>query len=407
MKKEWLVLLICFFIVMTGFGITLPVLPFHAERLALARGTSRQALLLHVGLLTSLYALMQFVFAPVWGRWSDVIGRKPLILIGVAGLAAGQVLFGVSTSLWMLCGSRAIAGALSSAAFPAAQAYIADTTTEDERKRGMGWLGASVSLGFVLGPALGGVLARRDLNVSFNYGPFLVDSFSLPFFTSAALALLTLLLAVWLLPETLRHMAVQGAEKAEVRNRGELNRMLRPFLGLTMLVQLGIAMFETTFALYAQQVLGYGPASVGVGFMVCGLVMAVLQAVLVGNLWTKIREDYLIAAGSALMGVGLILLLTARNQVLVMVFIALFGVGIAVVLPSLSALISKSGGKSTGRALGMQSAANSLGQTAGPLLGGMLFAWNAGLPYLIDGILLMGIGLIILRKRKEDCPHRN
>lgn len=320
---------------------------------------------MHIGLLTSLYALMQFVFAPLWGKWSDRIGRKPLILIGIAGFSAGQILYGVSTSLWMLCGSRVIAGALSSAAFPAAQAYIADTASEDERRRGMGLLGTSISLGFVLGPALGGVLARIDLNVSFHYGPILADNFSIPFFIAAAMALLTFLLAVRFLPETFRREA-QEPEKADTQNPEKLNHKLRVLLGLTMLVQLGIAAFETTFALYAEQVLGLGPADVGIDFMICGLVMAVLQAVPVGRIWKKPREDYLLAGGSVLMGAGLILLLTARTQVLAGVFIALFAAGIALVLPSLSTLISKGGVRSTGRALGMQNAANSLGNPQDP-----------------------------------------
>ena len=115
MKKHLFVLLACLFVVMIGFGITLPVLPFYVERLALEAGASQQSIVLHVTLLTSVYALMQFIFAPLWGRWSDRIGRRPLILIGIAGYVVAQVLFGLSTSLWLLYAVRIGGGILSSA----------------------------------------------------------------------------------------------------------------------------------------------------------------------------------------------------------------------------------------------------------------------------------------------------
>ena len=154
MTKHLLVLFFCLFLVMIGFGITLPVFPFYAERLARAGGASQGVAAVHVGLLTGLYALMQFLFAPLWGRWSDRIGRKPLVLIGIAGFAVAQALFGLANSLWLFYGARLIGGILSSAMFPAVTAYVADVTTEDERSRGMAWEGTAVSLGVDLVPHL-------------------------------------------------------------------------------------------------------------------------------------------------------------------------------------------------------------------------------------------------------------
>ncbi|HEY5931296.1 MAG TPA: MFS transporter, partial [Nitrospira sp.] len=121
-------LLMALFVVMIGFGVTLPVLPFFTERLVRADGESRDSIAFHVGMLTAIYALMQFVMAPVWGRWSDTIGRRRLMLTGIAGAMASQFLFAVSTSLWLLYLARTAGGILSSALFPAAAAYIADVT---------------------------------------------------------------------------------------------------------------------------------------------------------------------------------------------------------------------------------------------------------------------------------------
>ena len=214
MKKHLFVLLACLFVVMIGFGITLPVLPFYVERLALAEGVSRQSIVLHVTLLTGVYALMQLIFAPLWGRWSDRIGRRPLILIGIAGYVVAQVLFGLATSLWLLYAARIVGGVLSSATLPVSAAYVVDMTTKKERSRGMAWLGTAASLGVVVGPALGGLLSRRDWHFNWSTGHFKVDSFSTPFFAAALLGLLTLLAALRWLPESLPKTSAQDTKPA-------------------------------------------------------------------------------------------------------------------------------------------------------------------------------------------------
>lgn len=158
--KRLFVLLACLFVVMIGFGITLPVLPFYVERLAQAEGATRQAIVMHVTLLTAVYSLGQLVFAPVWGRWSDRMGRRPLLLMGLAGYVIAQVLFGLATSLWLLYAARVLGGILSSATLPVSAASVADATTDVERGRGMAWLGTATSLGVVVGPALGLISTR-------------------------------------------------------------------------------------------------------------------------------------------------------------------------------------------------------------------------------------------------------
>ena len=138
--RRLFVLLACLFVVMIGFGITLPVLPFYVERLAQAEGAMPQAVVMHVALLTAAYPLGQLVFAPVWGLWSDRRGRRPLLLMGMAGYVIAQILFGLATSLWLLYGARILGGILSSATLPVSAAYVADATIDAERGRG-GWRG--------------------------------------------------------------------------------------------------------------------------------------------------------------------------------------------------------------------------------------------------------------------------
>jgi len=397
--KHLFVLLACLFVVMIGLGITVPVLPFYVERLALAEGVSRQSVVIHVGLLTGVYALGQLIFAPVWGRLSDRTGRRPLILIGIAGYVIAQVLFGLATSLWLLYAARILGGILSSATLPVSAAYVADMTTDEERGRGMAWLGTAVSLGFVVGPALGGILSRRDLHFTARYGHFMIDSFSVPFFAAAFLGLLTLFAAMRWLPESLPARAPGATGENTETDWRRLARVLSPLLGLALAVQFGLAIFEGTFALYAQAKFKYGPVEVGAVFVVCGLVMTVFQVGAVGFLAGRIREIYQIGAGFGLMGTSLALLIMARAKFFVFALVGLLALGTAFVSPNLAALISKRGGtRGVGTALGLQNAANSLGQASGPILGGALFAWQMNAPYSLTAALLLMVVLAIAWK---------
>ena len=411
MRKELFVLLACLFVVMIGLGITLPVLPFYVERLALAGGASRQAVVLHVTLLTAVYALMQLFFAPLWGRWSDRIGRRPVLLIGIAGYVITQVLFGMATSLWLLYAARVLGGVLSSATLPVSSAYVVDMTTSEERSRGLAWLGTAASLGVVVGPALGGLLARRDWHFNWSAGHLRVDSFSIPFFAAAFLGLLTLLAALRWLPESLPVASVPDSAPArETAKAGSwltLVRSLFPLLLLTFAGQFALTTFEGTFALFAQTKFDFGLAEVGSVFVVCGLVMAVFQAGAAGFLAGKVGEMVQVGAGFAVMGAGIALITAAQTKVLVFVFVAVLALGMALIAPNLTALVSKRGGGSqAGASLGLQNAVNSLGQAIGPVVGGALFIWQINAPYLLTGALLITVALVTGWKAMDRGARR-
>lgn len=392
--KRLFVLLACLFVVMIGFGITLPVLPFYVERLAQAEGVTPEAIVMHVTLLTAVYPMGQLVFAPIWGRWSDRTGRRRLLLMGMAGYVIAQILFGLATSLWLLYAARILGGMLSSATLPVSAAYVADATTEGERGRGMAWLGTATSLGFVVGPALGGLLARRDLHVTARYGHVMIDGFSIPFFAAAGLGAVTLAAAIRWLPESLpAHARRSGSAQPDLRT---LVRSLSPLLGLAFVAQFALAMFEATFALHAQAVLDYGPAEVGAVFVVCGLVMAIFQVGASGFLAGRVAELTQIGIGFALMGTSLAVLMMPRGMASVLALVGVLALGMALISPNLAALISTRGGsRRAGTALGAQNAANSLGQASGPLVGGALFIWQMNAPYMLSGGALVAIALVI------------
>jgi len=409
--KHLFVLLACLFVVMIGLGITMPVLPFYVERLALAEGASQPSIILHVTLLTGVYALMQLIFAPLWGGWSDRIGRRPLILIGIAGYIVAQVAFGLSTTLWLLYGARIVGGILSSATLPVSAAYVADLTTNEERSRGMAWIGTTVSLGVVVGLALGGLLSRQDWHFNWTTGHLKVDSFSVPFFAAAFIGLLTLLAAWRWLPESLPHSElrkmdlVEGADKDAKTDRRTLVKTLAPLLLLTLAGQFALTMFEGTFALFAQAKFNFGPTEVGYVFVVCGLVMTVFQAGAVGFLAGKISEFVQIGVGFVLMGSGIAFLALVQTKFFIFAFVAILALGMAFIAPNLASLVSKRGGsREAGASLGIQNAANSFGQAGGPILGGALFMWQINAPYLFSGavlfVLALGIGWrVMVRKR--------
>lgn len=381
---------------MIGLGLTLPVLPFYIERMALTEGASASLATTHVGILTGIFALMQFFFAPLWGKWSDRIGRRPLFLTGLGGYAISMILFGIGTNLEMLYGARILGGMFSAAIFPAATAYVTDVTSPKDRGRGMAWLGSAVSLGVVVGPALGAFLSRINGHLTYRFAQFHIDSFSMPFFATALLSFLTLLAALWWLPESLEPPCVELPEKqapaespAQLRSGWRFVKDLPgQFLLLAFITQFALALFEGTFALHAQKIIGYGPAQMGIIFAVCGLVMAIAQGAVVSWLIEKAGENKLLPAGFTLMALGLAMLMTAKAMLLILVYVALFAFGVALITPALAALVSKRSGDKPGMALGFLNAANSLGQAGGPAAAGLLLAWHIHLPYLLAALLL-------------------
>ena len=198
------------------------------------------------------------------------------------------------------------------------------------------------------------------------------------------------------LSESLPAHAPRSAGEETATDWRRLARRLGPLLGLALVGQFGLVIFEATFALYAQAKFNYGPVEVGAVFVVCGLVMTVFQVGAVGFLAGRIREMYQIGAGFGLMGTSLALLVMARTTFVVFALVGLLALGTAFISPNLAALISKRGGsRHVGAALGVQNAANSLGQASGPLLGSALFIWQMDAPYLLTGALLVTVALVI------------
>ena len=376
-KRNMYILTFVLFVVMLGYGIVIPILPFYIESMG-AGGTE-------LGLLVASYAIMRLFFGPVWGSLSDRVGRKPVLLIGILGYAVTMVWFGLATQLWMLFAARILAGILSSATAPTTMAYIGDSTPEKERGGGMGMLGAAGGVGTILGPVLGGFLGGESL--------------AIPFFIAAGLSILSLLLAWRFLPESLP----AGNRQKPKSNAGFLDvrlwmQTIRSPIGilfvLTFISTCGLMIFANVFGLYALERFNFGTEEVGVMMMVLGLVSAITQGVLAGPLTARWGDEQVIKAGLLATAVGFILMLLADTYLTIMLTTAFFGLGTALQIPALTSLTSKRATVSQGVAMGLSNSFVSLGRIFGPVLGGTIFDVNVFLPYL-GGSAIMGLGFIV------------
>jgi DHA1 family multidrug resistance protein-like MFS transporter len=376
-RKNIIILSFTLVVVMLGFGMVIPIFPFYIEKLG-AGGSE-------LGLLVATAAFLEFLCAPLWGAISDRAGRKPVLMIGLVGYAVSLVLFGLSTRLWMLFASRALSGLLSAATYPTALAYIGDTTSEEDRGSGMGWLGAAMGLGVILGPAVGGLLGGESL--------------SLPFFIAAALSALALLLVAILLPESLPVEARHSGEwKVPTVNLGQMWRALFSPIGILLfmiwLVSFGLANFEAVFGLYAALKFNYGPERVGAILSVIGIVTTVGKGVFTGPLTKRWGEALVIKASLLAGSLGFIVLLLANSYATVLLATGVFILSKTLLRPAVLSLTSKRATVGQGVAMGLSNSFMSLGRIVGPLWAGFIFDVNFNYPYL-SGALILFLGFLV------------
>ena len=408
MPRSLFLLFFALFLAMIGFGLTLPVLPAFVERLALGRAATPGRVAFHVGALTSAYALTQLALAPLWGWWSDRHGRKTLVVVGLIGVALSHVAFGLGYSLPLLYGARLAGGAFAAALVVAATAAVADAIPPGERGRAMAWLGTAVSLGFVAGPALGALLARDEWHLDFTPGHLIFDGFSVPFFAAAGLTLAAVPPVMRFFPawsmQAPERPAELGGDAATPAKWGRLAWRLAGVLSLVLVAQGALALFAAVFALYADRVLGLGLREIGIAFALCGGVMAVFQGGAVGWLNGRVRVRVQISSGFGMLGGGLLLLPAVSSVLAVFAAVSLLALGIAFVTPNPLTLAADRSGRQAGMGLGLLNTFAGLGQMLGPLVGSLLFAWQADLPFLLAGGIALVVGAWSLRRRPILIP---
>jgi len=388
-RRNLAILFFTMVVVMMGFGMIIPILPFYIIEFG-AGGSA-------MGVLMATYAIMQFIFSPIWGGVSDRIGRKPVLMIGVLGNAIAQILFGFSTELWMLIAARILAGILSSATLPTAMAYIGDSTSEKNRGGGMGIIGAAMGVGMVLGPGIAGWMATYSL--------------SAPFFLAAGLSLLALGFIFLILPESLPpEKRAESISKISGPQLKELWSALFSPIGfllfLSFLVSFGLTNFESVFGLYANASYDYGPQQVGGLLTFIGLISAVVQGGLTGPFtrrWGEVTVIKVSLLGSAL---GFALMVLADSFVTVLLTTGFFVTSNAMLRPSVSALISRRATMGQGVAMGLNNAFMSLGRSTGPLWAGFIYDINLSYPYWSGSIIMLVSFIISMIRLKPEEPVR-
>ncbi len=384
-------LLLCVFVVMIGYGVALTVLPVYTERIHGLNGASNRLIAFHLGVLTSVFALAQLVAGPAVGRLGDRVGRRPLILAGLVGVGVTEAAFAFTSSLWWLYGLRVAGGLAASLLTVGALAAIADQTSEENRAQGMAWFGTAVSLGVVAGPLLGALLGRVGTGTAAGLR---FDGYTGPFLAAGTLALLAGAAAFFFVPESL----APGADKRGRRDVLWRTLTSSPLLGLVTASQFGLALFEGTFVLYARERLSFGSGQTAAVFVVCGIVMAVLQTAVVGPLTRIVGPTRQAAAGFVLMGTGIGALVVVRSFPVVLAAVGVLAFGTALVIPNLSSLVATTSDGRFGTALGLKSSASSLGQFLGPLVGGSMLAWRVSSPYVLAASTLLVLGGLMARE---------
>ena len=357
---------------LVGFGIVVPILGRYAERFG-ASG-------LQVGLLFASFSLAQLVFAPLLGRLSDRIGRKPVILISLLGTAVGSFVTGTAGALWVLFLGRILDGA-SGASVAVAQGAVTDVASPQERPRLLGLLGAAFGVGFVVGPALGGLAALGGEHV--------------PFYVAGTVALVNALVALVRLPETRPVEARVAARTQRESDSGRVRLWGLAVAGFTAIV--AFSGFESTFSLLAGDRFDLTEAGVAAVFVGVGLVLVGVQTSLVRPVNSRWGTERSVQAGLVLNTAGLVVLALAEQWPLLIVALGLLTIGQGLVTPNLSALVSgRVPDHRRGEALGFQQGVNAVGRVAGPALAGVLYDHvSLGAPYLVGGALC-GVALLVV-----------
>ena len=366
---------------LVGFGVVAPILPRYAERFG-ASGTT-------VGLLFASFSLAQFVCAPLLGRLSDRIGRKPVIIISLFGTAVGSVLTGAAGTLWLLFLGRIVDGA-SGASVSVAQGAVSDLAPPGERARLMGLLGAAFGVGFVLGPALGGLASLAGPHV--------------PFYVAAVVAAVNGLVAIKRLPETRRVAVETGPVDVEPGPAG--TRSLVRLAVVAFVATAAFSGFESTFGLFGDRRFGLTEGSTAAVFVGVGLVLVAVQGGLIRPVTRRLGNVRTLRAGLAVVAVGLVVLAAATRWVVLVPALVLLAGGMGLASPTMTALVTdRAHQERRGAALGFQQSAGALARIGGPALAGFLFD-HAGVPwpYLVGAVLVVAALGVLVSERTPSSP---
>ena len=378
------ILFFIIFIDLVGFGVVIPLLPYYALHY--------QATPFEVTALMACYSFAQLFSSPFLGRLSDKVGRRPILLASLATSVVSYIWLGFSDAMWMLFAARLLAGA-GAGNIAAAQAYITDVTTPENRAKGMGVIGAAFGLGFTFGPVLGGVLAGTHPDAA---------DLARPAFVSAGLSAIAFLLTIARLKESLTPELRGGAERAgriELAKDAFARPGLRNLIVLFFLTTTAFAGLESTFAIWANSKFSWGPEQVGLIFFYVGLVLAVIQGGLIGRMSRRFGEARLVTFGAVLLMVGLATLPLSGKLAIILIVMAVLAIGLGFLSPSITSLVSQAAAATQrGGILGVNQSAQSLARIVGPLIAGIVYTTGGrATPYYLGALIMAGVVAMAVR----------
>jgi len=382
------VLLLVVFINLVGFGVVIPLLPFYAKAMNAAPW--------QVTTMFAAYSLGQFFGEPFWGRLSDRIGRRPVLIVTILANTLAYVALAFAPNIWIAMAVRLVGG-FGGGNISTIQGYMADVTPPEKRAARLGLLGSAFGAGFVIGPSLGGVLAHPGLG---RLG------FQIPLFFAAAMAALAAL-GVFLFVTESRAPSAPGVRqpgRREALGAAAAHPVLSRVLLVTLVSTGAFAGMESIFGLWTNARFGWGPRQVGFCFAVIGVIASLGQGLLTGRLARRFGEGRVLATGLSIIAVSLLITPFAPHPSLAIVAVGCTAFGQSLVFPCVAALISRASPPDRqGQMLGLNMAAGSLARIGGPLLAGPLFGLAAGGPYWFGAALMVpaiGLALVIVRRTK-------
>ncbi len=386
------ILFLIVFIDLVGFGVVIPLLPYYALHF--------NASPLQVTSMMACYSLAQFFSSPLLGRLSDKLGRRPVLLASLACSVLSYLWLGFADALWMLFAARLLAGA-GAGNIAAAQAYITDVTAPENRAKGMGLIGAAFGLGFTVGPAFGGLLAGSDPTSA---------ALARPAFAAAALSALALVLAAAVLKESLSPELKGGTNRpgrVALAKEAFGRTQLRNLIVLFFLTTCAFAGLESTFALWAVSVFGWGPEQVGGIFFFVGLVLAAVQGGFIGKLTRRFGEARLATFGAGLLALGLVSLPWSNTLLAVLLVMAALALGLGCLNPAVTSLVSReAGAEERGGILGVNQSAQSLARILGPALAGIVYtAGGRDTPYYVGAIIMVAVVVMAMNLPRGEKTH--
>lgn len=370
-KRSIYILVFSNFLICLGIGLVIPVTPFIKNEFHYTTSD--------MGVMTSLFALAQFIASPIVGRISDRIGRKPIIVAGLLTYAVSEVIFALATSLPLFNLSRLIGGLSAAMVVPTSMALASDLTTLKERAKVIGWLSAAFSGGLILGPGIGGMLA----NISYKT----------PFWFAAGIGLISVIFTQLLLHDAPQEALEEDAKKELSKKAGSYRSiMTAPLIILfTMILvsSFGLQGFESIYSIYVNQVFNFGIGTIALVLTLNGIISLILQVSLFNWLVVKIGEIRLISYCFLLSALAVVWILFAHGQVEVIIATLIIFSSFDLLRPAITTLLTKAGkANQQGLINGMNMSLTSIGNIVGPLMSGALMDWNPHSPYTVVAVIL-------------------